>query len=168
MTKRILIILLLGVSMVKADWLDDLGNLVKQNTLDTAAAQEVLGKHIKLDQDALAVVEKKMTENNESGFWATIRGGTFQAELAAAKSQLAYHQKVAKSLKELPENKKEREKLVSNLIALKKAQEELEQIKKEYAQAKDVTEKIKIGARIAAKEVQIQGLRSFIKGLFLF
>lgn len=154
--------------MVKADWLDDLGNLVKQNTLDVPAAQEVLGKYIKQDQDAITAVEKKMTEKDESGFWATIRGGTFQAELAAAKSQLAYHQKVAKSLKELPENKKDREKLVSNLLSLKKVQEELEQLKADYAKTSDMSQKIKIGAQIGVKEVQLNGLRSIIKGLFLF
>lgn len=168
MYKKILFIVVTGVSIMKADWLDDLIGLVKDNKLDIPASSEVLQKYIKQDQEDVASVEKKMKEDKESGFWATIRGGTFQAELAAAKTQLSYHQKVAKSLIELPENKKEREKLAHNLLSLKKAQEELEHLKQDYKKVSDTGEKIKIGAQIAAKEIQVNGLRSFIKGLFLF
>ncbi len=152
---------------MKADWLDDLMNSVKPDAFDAEAAAAILEKYIAQDAEAIAQLEKKSKENPDSGFWGTLRGGTFQAELATTKSQLSYHKKVAKALKELPENKKERERLIANLVAIKKNLEELEELRAAYKNAQDMGEKIKIGAQIAAKEVEMNGRRAVVKGTFL-
>ncbi len=152
---------------MKADWLDDLMNSVKPEGLDPVAAAEILEKYIAQDTEQIAQLEKKSKENQDSGFWGTLRGGTFQAELATTKSQLSYHKKVAKALKELPENKKERERLIANLLAIKKNLDELEQLRAAYKDAADMGQKITIGAQIAAKEVEMNGRRAVVKGAFL-
>ena len=152
---------------MNADWLDNIGTLLHNDALDVEEAQNVLNEDIKKDIDYVASLEKKIKETKESGFWASLRTGTLYAELKTAQSQLAYHKKVLDSLKNLPDNKKERERLISNLTTLRSYQNELVNLKKDYATAKDTKDTIKVGAQIAAKEVQIQALRSLIKGLFL-
>ena len=152
---------------MKADWLDDMVRLATPEGFDYNAAAVILETYIAQDLKEVETITKKSQENKDSGFWATLRGGTYKAELATAKSQLSYHQKVAAGLKGLPENKKERERLVSNLLAIKKNLEELEALRKEFKNAADTTQKIKLGARIAAKEVEMNATRALVKGSFL-
>ncbi len=166
--KKMLFFILLGVTTMNADWLDELVKIAPTNLSDVAVLTTVIDKYIAQDTQRIAKLEKTIQENEDSGFWATLRGGTLQAELATTKTQRGYHQKVAKYLKELPENKKERERLISNLQALQKNQEELAVLKESYAKADDLADKIKKGAQVAAKEVELNGRKTVIKGLFLF
>ena len=129
--------------------------------------KKVLEKYSVDDTQEIAKLEKAREEKKAEGFWGSLRGGAYSVQIAAAKSSLKYYQKVAQFIKELPENKRERKKFTEHLRSLQKQCQELVHLKEDYSKADGYSQKIKVGALIAAKEIQIKSYKAYIKSSFL-
>ncbi len=167
MLKKLLIVMCLSVPTISADWIDDLSLFVDTTTLDQLKAENVVQTYIDNDEREIQRIEKKAAANDEEGFWATLRGGTFQLQWAAAKASLRYHKKVLTFIKGLPKNERDRTNLIENLHTLKKLEEELAELKKDYKKASGMGESLKVAGFIGAKEVQIKARKAFIKSSFI-
>jgi hypothetical protein len=155
-------------SCLYADWLDDLITLVGQTEIwEPEKAEAIVDIYLKGDEERVQKIENKLKALG-SGFWAVMHWGGYKAELLNACSEKRYHEKLIKAFKELPENKKDREKLVQNLIALYRYQHELDELNVEYQKAQGITDKTKFWTLIKAKQTAIYTKRSFIKSSFLF
>lgn len=162
------IVMLLSSSLIYADWLDDLAQHIGPKAQwDESQAIAVINNYLKEDETHINDLENKIESNKNNGWWSSLHKGAYQVELATAKSQKNYHEKIYKALKDLPDNKKERDKLVSSLVSLYRNNNELEDLKKSLSSTKDTSEKIKLGAKIVAKQSEIAGRKMFIKSSFL-
>lgn len=154
-------------SGIYADWLDDLITLVGPvERWQAPEAESLLETYLQEDEARVQKIEKKL-KTVGSGFWAAVHYSGYKAELLNAWSEKRYHEKLLKAFQELPDNKKDREKLVQSLATLHRYGKELEELKKEYEKAQGVSEKTKLWARIKAKQTQVLAKRSFIKSSFL-
>lgn len=167
MLKKLLIGICMVVPSVYADWIDDLSLFVDTGTLDQLKAENVVQTYIDNDEREIKRLEKKSEANDEDGFWATVRGGTYQLQWAAAKASLRYYKKVLVFIKGLPKNERDRTNLIESLKTLKKLEEELAELKEHYAKASGVAESLKVGGLIAAKELQIKARKGYIKSSFI-
>ncbi len=167
MFKKMFVASLLCMPALHADWLDECTRFVDdKDHLDIPGILALINTCIEEDQKEVARLEKKLEDNKESGVWATVKGGTYQVQWAAANSSLSYHQRVYKIISELPENKKDRGKFIEHLKALKGYQKDLAELKERYSAAGFI-QKIKVGTLIAAKEIQIKSRKGYIKTAFL-
>lgn len=167
MLKKILIGMMIMVPNVYADWIDDLATIVDSNTLDQLKAENIIQAYVDKDEQEIQRLEKKSAANDEDGFWATIRGGTYQLQWATAKASLRYHKKVLVFIKELPKNERDRTTLIESLHTLKKLEVELAELKERYQKTSGVTESLKVGGLVGAKELQIKARKAFIKSSFV-
>lgn len=170
MVKKILITLLLSMSTLYADWVDDLAQLTEHKSNPAISDfLEVIEKHISHDKDSIMRIEKQSTgDKKESGFWEGVRSGTYAVELKTARASLHYLEKVAGGIKELAENKKERERFIDHLRAIQKIEQKIAQLKKDYDKTDDMGKHIKIGALVAAKKAELHGRKALLKSSFLF
>ncbi len=168
MVKKLMMVLILTVPCVYADWLDEFAQLTEDTQkLDLHRAGVIIQKLINAEKRQIEELEKTIAERKERGFWATVRGGTYQVQLTAAKQSLHYYQKVAQFLKELPNSKRERAKFTEQLTGLQKLYQDLAQLKEDFSHADGYGQKIKVGALIAAKELHIRSSKTLIKSAFL-
>ncbi len=168
MVKRLLISLIICTPCLYADWITDLSQLVKEGDFNQLRAVQIVKKHVDKDEQAVKRLEVKLEANDEDGFWATLRGGTYQLKWAAAKAQLRYHTKVLQFIKELPKNERDRTNLIDHLTKLNQYDEDLAQLKEQYNASSGWIDSIKSGSQIAAKELQIRSRRALIKSSFIF
>ncbi len=167
MLKKLLIGIVIAVPSMYADWINDLSLFVDTGTLDQLKAENVVQTYVDNDEREIQRLELKSKANDEDGFWATVRGGTYQLQWAAAKASLRYHKKVLAFIKGLPKNEKDRTNLIESLKILKKLEEELAELKENYAKALGVSASLKVAGLIAAKEVLIKGRKAYIKSSFI-
>lgn len=173
MVKKLCIAILLLVSAVKADWLDDLAQMTykdllsKKDELNLSKAQSLIAQYIKEDKAEIARLDKLIELNEDKGMMAAGHSISYKGQRKSMVMLLSYHQKVEKALSEMPDNKKEREKFIAQLAELKKLDEELAELKKKYNNAKKATDKIYPGAEVAAKSVEIEAKKAYIKSTFL-
>ena len=80
MIKKLVIATLLAVPCVHADWIDDLSKFVDNGTLDQLKAENAVQRYVDQDTKEVERLEKKSEANDEDGFWATVRGGTYQLQ----------------------------------------------------------------------------------------
>lgn len=163
--KKLLVVLAFAIPMLNADWLDDMVILfAEQKDFDVKKATPIIQKYIEQDKKEIESLEKQAQDNNQSGFWAGLRGGTYRAQLFAARSSLKSHEKVASFVTGLPENKKDREEFMSNCKVLNDLNQELASLQKEFDEEKRyTTKKVKLGALIAAKTMHIQTKKTLMK-----
>lgn len=160
-------LLVITFSCVYADWLDDLSSMIGEaKEWKVKEAEALIEKYVKQDEETIQKIEDKI-KSAGNGFWATLHYGAYKVELLNARSEKRYHEKLLKAFKELPENKKEREKLVHNLITLYTYQKELDLLKKEWDTEHGIAAKAKVAALITAKQAQISTKRSLLKSSFL-
>lgn len=162
--KKFLVALLLAVPAISADWVDDMVISVVENDgfkVDKAAG--IIKKYIEQDRTEIETIEKQSKASDHSGFWGQMRGGTYKAQLLAAKSSLHSHEAVEKFLKELPNNKNDREELVRNCRTLHNLNKELAQLQKEFEEEKRYIKKAQIAALIAAKNMHFQTKKTMMK-----
>lgn len=164
MVKKLFMGVLFLVPPLLADWVDDLSHFVKAGTFDQLKAENVIQSYIDSDTREIQRLEKKAEANDEDGFWATLRGGTYQLQWAAAKASLRYHKKVFTFMKGLHKNERDRDNLLEGLRTLLKLEGELLELKELYQKTKGMADSLKVAGRIAAKEVEIQGRKTFLKG----
>lgn len=167
MLKKLLIGIFIAVPSMYADWIDDLALFVETGTLDQLKAENVVSMYVDSNEREIQRLEGKSKANDEDGFWATVRGGTYQLQWAAAKASLRYHKKVLVFIKGLPKNEKDRTNLIESLKTLRKLEEELAELKERYAKASGVSESLKVAGLIGAKEVQIKARKAYIKSSFI-
>ena len=174
MIKKLCVAALLLAPTVKADWLDDLaqltskGLLSRKDELSIPKAQSLMADYIKEDKAELARLDKLIELNGqEKGVASAGHDVSYKAQRKSIELLLKYHEKVARSLSEMPDNKKEKEKFIAQLAELKKLDEELKTLKKEFNSTKNTTDKIKPGAKLAAKSVEIEAKKAYIKATFL-
>lgn len=167
MLKKIMIGMLLMVPHIHADWIDDLAVLADSGTLDQLKAENIVQTYVDSDEREIQRLEKKSQANDEDGFWATMRGGTYQLQWAATKASLRYHKKVLAFVKALPKNERDRVNLLENFKILKHFEEERAELKERYQKASVMSESLRIGGLIAAKEVQINARKAYIKSSFI-
>jgi len=167
MFKKIVLSALVIAPTIYADWIEDLAGLIKSSEFDQLKAENIVQTYVFQDEKEVERLEKKTEANDEDGLWATIRGGTYQLQWAAAKASLRYHKKVLVFIKELPKNERDRNNLIASLGSLNKLEEELLELKERYQKASKVAESLKIAALIAAKEVDIQARKAYIKSPFV-
>ena len=153
------------------DWLDEISAFVHKKCL-LVFMNLMVQKLDRFFKSILSMIRMKLknwtlaaANHKESGLGAAVHGASYTVQITAAKSQLKYHEKVATRLKELPENKRDRESLGKNLGALKEAREEIEELKKELGKAAGILEKSKILAKIATKEGWVAMKKTYIKAL---
>ena len=151
-----------------ADWLDDLVSLVgPTKEWKAQEAELIVNKYINEDAAEIERIEKKI-QNKRTGFWAAFHYTAYKTELFTAQSQKNYHEKLLKGLQALPENKKDRQKLLERLGSLYEQEQALAEFKKKLSEARTISERIKLAALIAAKQTQVTTKRSLIKGSFVF
>jgi hypothetical protein len=166
MVKKLLSVLLIGAT-VHADWFDDMAMTFGDKIeYDDAQALEIITKVVQQDEKEVADLEKRLEAHEPDSFWATLKGGTLQMQWAAAKATLNYHKKVKEVIAELPHNKKDRTSFISSLKAVLRNINERKALDEEYAKLNDLTEKMRVGALIAAKEVEMRGRKAFMKSKF--
>lgn len=167
MIKRLLVGMLLVVPTVHADWIDDLVPAVENEAFDQLRAEQTILQFIDEDKRTIERLEKKADANHEDGFWATLRGGTYQLQWATAQASLNYHKKVFEFIKSLPKNERDRTHLIEQLLLLKKNREELVKLKEDYSKAIGWKASLLCGGYVAAKELQIKGRKAIIKSSFV-
>ncbi len=150
-----------------ADWIDDLGLLADSGTLDQLKAENIVQTYVDSDEREIQRLEKKSQANDEDGFWATMRGGTYQLKWAATKASLRYHKKVLAFVKALPKNERDRVNLLESFKILKQLQAERAELQERFQKASGMSESLKIGGLIGAKEVQINAIKAYIKSSFI-
>lgn len=162
--KKLLIMLALATPMLYADWLDDMVvNFADEKEFHVDKAMPIIQKYIDQDKKEIEGLEKQAQENIQNGFWSGLRGGTYRAQLFAARSSLKSHEHVAVFMKGLPENKNDREVFLNNCRILHKLNNELTQLQKDFEEEKRYTRKAKLGALIAAKTMHIQTKKTLMK-----
>lgn len=162
--KKLLVICALTTSMINADWLDDIVvAFADQKEFDVQKATSIIQKYIDQDKAEIETIKKQAEGNDQSGFWAGLRGGTYKAQLFAARSSLKSHERVDLFMKGLPENKNDREEFLRNCKALHELNQDLVQLQKEFEEEKRYAKKAEIGARIAAKTMHIQTKKTLMK-----
>ena len=155
---------LLLTSVTYADWLDDMVVSVgSSNSFDADKTLGVIQKYVDQDKKEIELLEKQELENTEDGVLAKVRGGTYTMALFSARSSLKSHEHVAKFIKELSANKKDRDKFVAKCVALNKLNMELIELQKEYEKEKHLAKKTKLGALITAKKLHIEGKKAIMK-----
>ena len=174
MVKKICVFILFTSAVVHAngDWLDRAADLVStslfhKNHIDLPKLEMVLGKCINEDKKEIESLEKLQKLNSkEEGIVASGHNVSYKAQIAAAKTQLSYHEKVAKSVKDLADNKRDKEKFIERLAELKADRAELDSLEAKMKKA-SALESVKIGASIAAKKGAIEAKKLVIKGSLL-
>lgn len=164
-----LLAITLSSNLIFADWIEDLTSKIgAEARWDECAACEVISKYLKQDEENLKAIQEKIKNNtNNTGFWASVHGGAYHVELASVKSEKKFHEKLAKAFSEMVDNKKQREKFVTELVALHKNDQELNGLRARLNAAENMKEKIKIGALITAKKAEISGRKTLIRSSFL-
>lgn len=162
--KKLCIVLALASASISADWVDDMvASVTENNGFIVDKATKIIKKYIEQDKSEIETIEKESQGTRRNGFWAALRGGTYQAQLIAAKASLKNHEAVEKFLKELPENKNDREELVRNCRELHELSKELVELQKQLEEAKAYSRKAHVGALIAAKAMHIQTKKTLMK-----
>lgn len=151
-----------------ADWLDDIvyTAAAKKEFIVADAIDIVNGYKTKADERVDRL--EKAYKANHSGFWAMVHAGSYAVELQAAKGDKSYYNKVAQVLKELPDNKKQREKFAHGLENLQHTQQEIKVLKASFRAQKNKTEQFKLGLKIAAKNAELSAKKAYIKSTIFF
>lgn len=155
------------ITATSGDWLDDLAKeIAPRKHWHQDKANEVLRKYVK---DAQAEVDrlKHEIEAQKEGVMGSLHSGGYKAELKAAEMTRDYYQKDATIISEISENKNDRIKLVDNLIAIYELNKELETLKSNLDSAAATTDKVKLGAQIAAKQAELSAKKGYIKATFM-
>lgn len=162
--KKLCIVLVLATVSISADWVDDMvASIAENNGFNVDKASKIIKNYIEQDKTEIEAIEKESEGGRKGGFWAALRGGTYQAQLVAAKASLKNHEAVEKFLKELPENKHEREELIRNCRELFELNKDLAELQKQLEEAKAYTRKAQVAALIAAKGMHIQTKKTLMK-----
>lgn len=162
--KKLCIVLALTSASISGDWVDDMvASVTENNGFNVDKAAKIIKKYIEQDKTEIETIEKEADGGRKGGFWAALRGGTYQAQLVAAKASLKNHEAVGKFLKELPENRHDREELIRNCRELYELSKELAELQKQLEEAKAYSRKAHIGALIAAKAMHIQTKKTLMK-----
>lgn len=171
MNKHIfLVISLLSCGFVQAagqsaDWLDEIVDVVvHHNGFHAKKANAIIEKYIAKDKAEIAALEKQQKHNTSEGVLAGTRELTYKGEMVPLNTSLRYHEGVAKYIRDLAENKKDRESFVQECKKLKKLNNELHALQKKY-DAATVSGKAVVGAQIAAKKTHIAGIRAHMKAI---
>ncbi|MBA3751239.1 hypothetical protein H0X06_00345 [Candidatus Dependentiae bacterium] len=169
MIKKTLIACMMVVpaTVYAADWLDDVAALYSGTSFDESKALAIVEGYRKKDESEIKELEKKAALDQSTGFWETIREGTFKTQLAALNAEVSFYKKVERSLKNFSENKKDKEKFMIGLKTLNGYKKDLEEIRADYRADSGNVAKVKNGTAIAAKEAQIVAYKTYLKGLFL-
>ena len=167
MLKKVLCVLAIGSASLQADWFDDMAVAFGDKLeYDDAKALAIIKKVVQEEEKEVARLEKKLEKNEPDSFWATLRGTTWQMQWAAAQARLNYHKKVQAVIAQLPQNKKDRTSFIDSLKAVLRNINERKALDKEYAEYSDITEKMRVGTLIAAKEVEMRGRKAWMKSKF--
>lgn len=168
MKKLLLVGVLMSSTILKADWVDDLAQLMRgKSELDVQQSILIAQEYVAKDKVELERAEKNKNAQTDTGFWASARGMTYYAEVLSAKKELRYHEKILRFILELPVNKRDKTKLEQDLITLNTLVDELQQLKEDAKGARGFGEKIKMKSKIAYQESQIWGRKSLIKMPFI-
>lgn len=161
MIKRLSLILLVAAPVVYADWKDELSLFVdlKERKLDFLRAEAAV-QHL-LDDDLEAV--KKYDEESENKDTSLLGKVVGLARWGKSKVDATYHQRVLDFIRGLPDNKKDHDGLVSDLIHLLRRNEELALLKEECDAAQSWKEKTTLRSYIIAKEAQIRTRKALIE-----
>ncbi len=164
MIKRLMLLLLMVVPAVQADWMDDLAGFVdvKERKLDYLRSEAAVQKLLDEDKEAM---EKHTEETNstDSSFWGIVTGYLNVAKWGVAKKDSWYHQQVLDYIKELPQNQLLYDGLVDDLIRLIRRNQELELLQEEFESAQTLKEKTTVRVYIVGKKTQILGLKKLIE-----
>ncbi len=165
MVKGLLAVTLCFTGLALAnDWLEECVEFVNEdNILDLPRCIELLKQCVYKDKQEMKLLKKKLEANDADGIWGTLVGCSDQLKWAQAKSQLAYHCTIGKWLVELPQNKRDHEWFIQELLSIKDNKIQLQQLKEALAQASTLKDRLVLGAQVAAKEVHIQGQKAIIK-----
>ncbi len=170
MVKRMLIAcMLVAPFAVCTDWLDDIvASYVKHGAFDRVETLSIIEEYREKDNKKRIELEAAAKLGGESsGFFATMRGGSYKAELALLDSQIAYYKKVASSIIEFTENKKEQESFTSALEKLSRYRKRLEELRSKYRKSSSTFDKMKIGTVLAAKETQLASYKAYVKNILI-
>lgn len=167
MNKHILLIIsMLSCGFAQAgDWLDEIVDVVAHhNSFHAKKANAIMEKYINEDKSKIAALEKQQKQNTSEGVLAGTRDLTYKGEMLTLETSLRYHEGVAKYIKDLAENKKDRESFVEECKKLKKLNNELHSLQKKYDTA-TASGKAVIGTKIAAKKTHIAAIRAHMKAI---
>lgn len=167
--KMVLVMCMLSLTgtYLYADWLEDLAlELGPEPEWNNRVAERIMEKYLQEDVDTIQEIEEKL-KSESNGMLAIMHRGAYYVELKAAQSNKIYHEKVARILSELPENKVQRTKFLENLSTLYKNLMELKDLQAAYPATASLTEKLKARARIVAQQTVIGARKTLIKGSFL-
>ncbi len=155
--------------VVQADWLDDIVTAYdKTNSFEVKEALSIVEKyHEEADKKRSELEQNAKRNDSTEGFWGTVRGGSYQAELALLRNEIEYYKKIARILQEFPENKRQQESFGYSLKKLNRYRKRLEDLRSRYRTSAGVGDKIKLGTAIAAKETQLATYKAYVKNILL-
>lgn len=157
-----------SVDSIKADWLDDLADIVAvKKEWNYAQASTLLKKYSNKAAEQILKFKHEL-KKQESGFWGTMHSGAYRLQLSSARAEYKYYKHVARFINSLPDNKNHREKLLAQLLDLDKLAHELAELKQKFSSTQDTVQKIKVGATVGAKQAEISAKKAYIKTSFMF
>ena len=163
MIKCLSLVLLVVTPAMYADWMDDLSGFVdvKERKLDYLRAEAAVQKLVDEDKQAMKKHQED-TQATDDTWWGTVSGYLNVAKWGMSKKDCWYHQQVLDYITEIPNNPKEHDGLVDDLIHLLHRKQELELLFDEYDEAKTWKEKVTLRGYIVAKKAQIQTRKALI------
>ena len=169
MVKKVFLMCLVMTSLVvRADWLDDIVlSYDDKACFDKATALTIIVEYRVKDEAKRAELGKNAVQTDSPGFWGTMRGSSYKAELALLTNQIDYYKKIETTIREFPQNKKEEEAFAYSLKKLSRYRKRLEDLRNKYRKSSGILDKIKIGTVIAAKETQLTTYKAYVKNVLL-
>ncbi len=150
-----------------ADWLDDVSHLVSQKKQFIIADALAIVTTYEQTASSEVVRLEKALKQQQSGFWGMLHTGGYKVELATAKNDKKYYQKIAQVVTQLPDNKNQREKFIQSLIDLNRIEQDLYAFKTAFKAQKDRAEQFKLGVKITAKKAELSAKKAYIKSALL-
>lgn len=166
--KMVLAAMLMAPCVTLAEWLDDVVALYeKKNSFDRVEAWKVIDEYREKDEQKCKDLECNAAHSDTKGFWGTVRGGSYEAELALLRKDIESYKKLEQTILELSHNKKQEDSFVHALKKLSRYKRRIEELRSRYRFSHSALEKGKLGTVIAAKEVQLATYKAYVKNILL-
>ncbi|MBA2306984.1 hypothetical protein H0W26_02525 [Candidatus Dependentiae bacterium] len=153
---------------VYAEWIDDIvASYDRSGAFDRVQALSILEGYREKEDKKRRDLETTAKHSDTSGFWGTIRGGGYKAQVALARSQEDYYKKVARSIIQFPETKRKKESFTYALRRLSRYKKGLDELRTQYSASSSSFDKVKLGTLIAAKETQLATYKAYVKNILI-
>jgi hypothetical protein len=146
-----------------SDWLDELAKDVStRQEWNYTAANKIISTYLNEANERVRKLESEIN-NQEEGVMGKLHVGGYKIQLSNAQSDKEYYARLAKVIKELPENKNQRTRLLKELRELDKLSYDLQTLQKKYDKSEDCGDTVKFSAQITAKKAELAAKRASIK-----